>query len=331
MSRKVVAAVLAAAVSFGLAGCDPNPPAERSVSFTAAGDTSMGEGAEAVLDKIKDLDPDFNVHLGDMTYEKGAEQAFCDLVTGKLGPEFPYQLVAGNHESNGLDGDIDKFVDCLPNKMPGLEGEYGRQWYVDVPQDEPLMRLIMVSPGLKFEDGELDYSRGSKRWQWTESAIDGAREANIPWTVVGMHTPCFSLGRYDCEPGQAFTNLMIEKNVDLVLHGHEHIYQRTHQLGHGRECPSMAVDTVTPGCVVDSDASLESGKGTVFVTVGLGGRDIRDVNSRDPERPYFAAWSGANKSPSLGTLAVKVTSDRMDVKFEPAEGHSFTDSFSISK
>jgi len=337
-ARKRAASIfLALLVCAGLAGCESKPPAPdipkesdaRTVHFTAAGDTGIEEGAEAVLDKVKELSPDFNLHLGDMSYADVPEQQFCDMVTGKLGTDFPYQLIAGNHESDGLQGDIENFARCLPNKLPGLQGEYAKQWYVDLPQENPLMRLILVSPGIPFDGGdELDYSEGSERWQWTESAIDGARDAKIPWTVVGMHTPCFSIGRYSCDAGRELTEMLIKKKVDLVLNGHEHVYQRTNQLATSVSCRQMAAKR---DCMADTDDALVKGKGTVFVTSGLGGRNIRPINTKDEEKPYFTAWSGSNVDPALGTLDVRLTESRMDVKFVPAETYSFTDSFSITK
>lgn len=335
--KRAASIVLAVLVCAGLAGCETRPPApdipevtdSRTVHFTAAGDTGLEEGAEAVLDKIKELAPDFNLHLGDIAYSDAPEQQFCDMVTGKLGTEFPYQLIAGNHESDGLQGDIDKFAQCLPNKLQGIHGEYAKQWYVDLPQENPLVRVILLSPGIPFAGGdELDYSEGSDRWKWTEGAIDGARDAKIPWTVVGMHTPCFSIGRYSCDAGRELTEMMIRKKVDLVLNGHEHVYQRTHQLATSVSCRQMAARR---DCMADTDDSLTKGKGTVFVTSGLGGRNIRNINTKDEEKPYFTAWSGSNADPAMGTVDVRLNSSRMDVKFVPATGYTFTDSFSISK
>ena len=81
---------------------------------------------------------------------------------------------------------------------------------------------MMVSPGIDFREGPLDYSRDSERWRWTAGAIDAAKSDGIPWTVVGMHVPCFSVGRYDCQAGEDLTNMLVEKKVDLVLSGHDH-------------------------------------------------------------------------------------------------------------
>ena len=120
---------------------------------------------------------------------------------------FPSNSSPGNHESNGLNGNINDFSACLPNQLPGLVGTYGRQYYVDVPQGAPLVRFIAISPNLVFPDSTWSYAAGTPRYQWTAAAIDGARAANIPWVVVGVHKPCISLGQYACDVGADITNL----------------------------------------------------------------------------------------------------------------------------
>ena len=56
----------------------------------------------------------------------------------------------------------------------------------------------MISPGLTFADGTGDATTrpGPPRYNWTASAIDGARSPAIPWVVVGVHKPCLRLGQY---------------------------------------------------------------------------------------------------------------------------------------
>ena len=329
--RFLEVAALAALLCTSLPGCQEQPkPSAETVHFTASGDMGMGSGARSVLDVVASLKPDFNIALGDFSYKAGAEREFCSMVIKKLGADFPFQLITGNHESDGKDGDIVNFTKCLPNRLPGLQGEYGVQWYVDVPQDRPLARIILISPGLEFQDGkELDYSGGSDRWTWTEDAIDGARGAGIRWTVVAMHAPCFSLGKYGCVAGQEITNLLVSKNVDLVLTAHEHVYQRSHQLAVGGECAWITPGRTEESCISDAEGPVTQGKGTVFAGVGTGGLGGHKVQADDPEAGYFAAWSGVNKDPALGTLDVSITEARLDARFVPAAGYTFTDQFSI--
>jgi hypothetical protein len=302
-----------------------------TVHFTAQGDIGVGSGAKKVLDAIAELKPQLNLALGDFSYKSGIEEQFCDMVTGKLGTDLPYQLVTGNHESDGHEGDIENFIRCLPNKLPGMQGEYGTQWYADVPEKDPVVRFVLVSPGIDFRNGPLDYSRGSERWRWTTDAIDSAKAQGIPWTVVGMHVPCFSVGEYDCQAGEEFTNMLIEKKVDLVLSGHDHVYQRTHQLGMGASCPGLKAAAFATGCLADSDSSMLQGQGTVFATVGTGGVGLYNINSKDPEMGYFAMTSGKNRNPTFGTLDVQATQGELAARFVPAKGYSLTDSFTIQR
>ncbi len=302
------------------------------VHFTASGDFSNSDEAGAVLNYIGAARPDLHLALGDLSYgSPGSEQAWCNFVTARVGASLPFQLVAGNHESNGINGHIDNFTACLPNRLPGLVGEYGRQYYVDMPRGNPLVRFIMISPALIFENDETwSYTEGTPRYRWTENAIDSAREDGVQWVVVGMHKPCLSVGTYGCDPGKDLMNLLLKKRVDLVLSGHEHLYARTHQLALGTACPEVEPGRYAAECVSDDDASMVRGEGTVFAIPGSGGVELRDVNPADPEAPYFAAWSGSNHVPTWGNLDITATTEAMTASFEPTGGAGFTDSFTIS-
>ncbi|HEY9356225.1 MAG TPA: metallophosphoesterase [Arthrobacter sp.] len=306
------------------------PAVPGQLHVTTAGDYSSSAAATGVLAMIGAIGPDLHFALGDLSYgAAGAEQSWCDLVTANTGAGFPFELVSGNHESNGQNGNISDFAACLPNQLPGLVGTYGRQFHVDVPQQDPVARFIMISPGIPFPDGTWDYSAGSSNYAWTSAAIDGARSASIPWVVVGMHTPCLSVGRYGCVAGADITNLMVSKKVDLVLNGHEHLYQRSKQLSTGGSCAGIDPGTYKAECVHDADNVLDKGAGTVFATVGTGGMDLRDVNTGDPEAPYFAAYSGLNASPSHGLLDLQLTATSLTGRFVATDG-GFKDDFTIA-
>ncbi|MCU1440494.1 MAG: hypothetical protein JWP85_1491 [Rhodoglobus sp.] len=322
-----VAGIALVAASFTIEAAVPGEP---SVRFTASGDFSSTPESFSVFNAIGTIDQDLHLALGDLSYSTtGNEQTWCDLVTTRVGAGFPFELVSGNHESNGENGNINDFSACLPNQLPGLIGTYGRQYYVDVPAGAPLVRYIMISPALTFPDGTWSYAAGTPRYNWTAAAIDGARSSNIPWVVVGMHKPCLSMGAYNCDPGSALINLLVSKKVDLVLHGHEHLYQRTHQLSQSGACSTIVPGTFTAACIADSDGTMVKGAGTVFATVGTGGVPFRDINTSDTEAGYFAKYSALNANPTWGSLDVTVTATELSASFARASGGTFTDTFSI--
>ncbi len=324
----VVLVVLAAALI-----AIPRVSAADEVHLAAAGDFGARANTAAVLDKVADLSPDAMLALGDLSYQDvTTEQQWCDYVKARVGQDSPFQLLSGNHESLDVhDGDINDYSACLPNQIPGIVGTYGRQYYMDFPKGAPLVRVIEASKDLTFEDGKWVYANGDARYNWLSAAIDDGRAKGAKWIVVSNHIPCLSVGSYECPTNKDFYDLMLSKKVDLVLHGHEHGYMRTHQLRAGTAgCPTLTVGTFNQACVADSDSSFIAGQGTVFATVGTGGTPIRTVNSADPEAPYFASYSGLNRDPSYGLLDMHVTDTTLTGNFVAVSG-SGSDGFTVTR
>ena len=305
----------------------PSPPASASgsVRFSALGDINSTDASDAVLRSIGDRHDDFTLALGDLSYgAAGEEDTWCSFVSQRVGADHPFELVSGNHESNGENGTIGRFVRCLPNRLSGLVGTYGQQWYADEPAAHPLVRTVMISPALDFGNGKWSYAKGTPLYDWVRTAVTGARAAGIPWVVVGMHKPCLSVGNYECDPGPDLVDLLLDTGVDLVLTGHEHLYQRTRPLALDAGCRTIRPGSYDAACVA-------TGGGTTFVTVGTGGTPLRDVHGADSESPYFAALSGKNRQPSYGSLDVQVTADRLTASFVPVLGGTFTDRLTLTR
>ncbi|SDS43391.1 Calcineurin-like phosphoesterase [Friedmanniella luteola] len=333
MRRRVTLRALVLAVFLVLLGTQVSAaPQPGRLHFTAAGDFAQTANTGLVLEKLAATGSDAAVTLGDMSYGAvGGEQGWCDFVKARVGASFPFEMLSGNHESNGLNGNINDFSACLPNQLPGAVGTYGRQYYVDVPADNPLVRFVMISPGLTYPDGTWSYAAGSARYQWTAQAIDGARAAGVPWVVVGMHKPCLTVGKYGCDSGADVFNLLLSKKVDLILSGHEHTYQRSHQLALGAGCPAFTPARYDAACVADTDSSFTAGAGSVAMVVGTGGQLLYDVTSTDPELPYMAATSGLNVNPTYGFLDVQATADVLQASFVRGAGGTLADSFTVTK
>jgi PKD repeat protein len=330
--RGVVHALVLATLLLVLGTHVSAAPQPGRVHFTAVGDFHNNTNTAAVLDAINTVDSDLTLALGDLSYGvTGQEQAWCDFVSSRVGAGYPFELLSGNHESNGQNGNINDFSACLPNQLPGVVGTYGRQYYVDVPADDPVARFILISPALPYPDGTWSYAAGSPRYTWTSQTIDAARAASIPWVVVGMQKPCISVGEYTCEPGSDLFNLLLSKKVDLILSGHEHGYMRSHQLSLGTGCATLVPDAFDTDCVVDNDDAFTQGRGSLVAVVGTGGISLRNVNSADTEAGYFDATSGLNSNPTWGALNLTATTDSLQAYFLRGSGGTFTDTFSITR
>ncbi|HET7802042.1 MAG TPA: metallophosphoesterase [Humibacillus xanthopallidus] len=344
MRWRLGSALVGALLLSGVAGCvavpqtdDPVAPATRTppaeqLHFTAAGDYGSTAATSSLLTAVGATRPDLHLALGDLSYGRvGEEQQWCRFVTDRVGTDLPFQLLPGNHDSDGSNGNIADFAACLPNRLPGLVGDYPREYYVDVPSSAPLVRFVMISPALTFPDGTWSYAAGSSHLAWTSRAIESARSAGVPWVVVGMHKPCLSTGVHACDVGADLLDLLVSERVDLVLSGHEHLYERTAQLAEGPGCAGVTVGTFTPACVANSGRDLVAGAGTVFTTVGTGGVALRAPSSSDSEAPYFEAASGAGSNPTHGYVDVRATPSDLRVSFVRTEGGTFTDSFAITR
>jgi hypothetical protein len=297
--------------------------------FTAAGDYGSSKDTTATLDFIARSDVSFNLALGDLSYTDAPESDWCDYVHSKVGETFPFQLVAGNHEDDfGEDGHIGDFASCLPDRMDSV-GDYPEEYYFDY---RGLARFIMISPDLTIDGKHYFYGGANSHYDWVANAIDDARAAEIPWVLVGMHKNCLSVGAYYCNIYQELMSLLVEKKVDLVLHAHDHTYQRTRQLATGSSCPIVKVDSFDDDCVVDSgeDNAYSKGAGPVFVVTGAAGAELYETNPKDPEAGYFVRWMGANSHPRKGFTKFAVSREELSAEFVGSTSTSdFTDKFAI--
>lgn len=304
---------------------------ETPFRFTAAGDWGATANTTANLRAIASSGSAFTIAMGDLSYNQiTPETAWCDYIKSNVGANHPFELVSGNHDSDEEhQGDINNYRQCLPDRIGGITGDYGKEYYYDY---GGLARFIQISPGLTFQGNSYIYSAGSARYNWVANAIDSARAAGIKWVVVSAHKVCLNMGTKSCEMGADLNNLLISKKVDLVLLGHDHNYQRSKQLAHNGACTTVAANTYNSSCVADAgaDNAYTKGGGTVFVISGTGGISLYNINTADSEAPYFAKWMGANSNGTYGFTQVDVSGDKLGVSFVRSAGGTFSDNFEIT-
>ena len=306
-----------------------------SFSFGVAGDYGANSNSTATLQLMGQSNLNFGLAIGDLSYAQiSPESAWCSYVKQNVGT-LPFELLAGNHESDGAEGLIDNFAQCLPNQMSNMVGTYAKEYYFDYPASSPLARFIMISPGLNFTTGSFNYSKGGADYNWVSNAIDSARAAGIKWIIVGMHKVCLTSGGSACDIGTDITNLLVSKHVDLVLQGHDHNYQRSKQLAlNGTTCSGLDPSVYNPSCVVNdgSSGTYQAGAGTIFNIIGTGGIDDEfGAVYNNPDSPYFATWSGTNVNPRKGFMKFTVSATGISAQFEGSTNTSnYTDSYTIS-
>ena len=300
---------------------------EETFSFSAAGDFSSNENADAVLSAIGKDNTNFTLALGDLGYAgNGTEEAWCSFVKQRVGPDHPFQIIAGNHDDGTKDGDIKSYSACLPNQIDGMVGDYGVEYYFDY---DNLVRFILISPDINTYG--FDYIKGNQHYDWVADTIDDAHKAGLKWVILGMHKNCITPGEKTCEIGGDLLDLAVEKKVDIILQGHEHAYFRSHQLAHSSRCLAITINSTNPECIVANNTKHIAGEGSTIVISGAGGQTLRNVNLDDGELGYFAAWNGANTGSTYGYTKITVSSDSIESEFIGLGPGKFKDSFTISK
>ena len=301
-----------------------------SFTFAAAGDLGARRATARSLALLDRSPAEFFLALGDLAYDDVAsERAWCDYVVDRLpakGSAFPFQLLVGNHEQDAArDGHIDTYADCLPDRL-GVDGRYAAQYAFNYPADAPLARFVLVSPGMRVDGHRYDYSRGTADRAWLREQLRQARDAG-QWLVVGMHLPCLTTGadHPGCDSGRAVLNLVLRGGADLLVVGHNHVYERSKQLRLSAGCPSVR-PRYGSSCITDGgrDGVYQRDRGTVQVTAGRFGARFARLADRDPDRRWFV--KRANRT--AGFLQVEVTADRLVARYRASVG-SFRDRFVI--
>ena len=308
--------------------------ARRSFSFAAAGDLGRKPATTRALGKVDASRARFFLALGDLDYdETPSDGAWCRYVHRSMprkGARFPFEVLVGNHEQDGgPDGRIANFARCLPNRIASTVGTYGAQYAFTYPHRKPYAKFIMIAPHLAASGKTYRYEKGSPDRSWLVRQIDRARAAGIRWIVVGAHYPCISTGiSHGCDAGPAVMNLLIAKKVDLVLTGHNHVFERSKQLAHSSRCRAVVPEHYKPGCVVGSGARgvYTKGSGTVQIVAGAVHGGDKGVDPRDGDHGYFAKTNGR----STGFMSYTVTPTRLRGRWV-STGGGLRDSFEIVK
>jgi hypothetical protein len=137
---------------------------------------------------------------------------------------------------------------------------------------------------------------GSPQEQWLKA--DLAANQNM-CTLAYWHHPRFSSGQHGSNTSyDAFWKALYAAGVELVMHGHDHIYER-----YNPQNPSGVSDA----------------KGIQQFIVGTGGKNHTAIASVQPN-------SAVRNTDSFGVLKLTLHPTSYDWKFVPEAGKTFTDS-----
>ena len=158
----------------------------------------------------------------------------------------------------------------------------------------------------------------------------------LPWTIVYFHDPPYSMGFHNSDLDldmtfmrQNIIPVLESYNVDLVLNGHSHDYERSYLLkGHyGMSSTfnaSMIVNSGNGTLPNFYDKRSITDSGTVYTVVGCAG----DLEQVSPGWPYPAMNKALDSV--YGSMAIDINGDTLDAKFIDLNG-VVADNFTIIK
>jgi hypothetical protein len=256
------------------------PATRQPFTFTAFGDQGITYDAIATTNLIRAQSPAFHLHAGDISY---AEDGGAGLITDDYDPRVwdsffnqvepvasvtPWQVAVGNHEMetwyspDGYGGQFDRFG--FPESTTYYSFTYGNVAVLSLDAND-------VSNEYLANNG---YS-GGKQTAWIASQLAEFRSRDdIDFIVAYFHHCAFCTCSSHSSEGGVRTNwvpLFDKYSVDLVINGHNHLYERTDPLKGG------AVTVAAPsGTVITPDT-----QGTTYITAGGAGESLYAFTAPD--------------------------------------------------
>jgi len=250
----------------------PNPPyVNDNLGSPAAGDTTAG------VERVRPL---FHLINGDLCYANLANdpvRTWTDFWENntRSARYRPWMPCAGNHENERGNGPIGFRAYQTYFSVPPASGQTEDTrglWYAFTVGS---VRVISLSnDDICLQDGGGSYVRGysgGAQKAWLERELRSTRaQRDIDWIVVCMHQTAISTADHfngaDLGVRQEWLPLFDEYQVDLVVCGHEHHYERSHPI-RGRQANA----TLTPIPAATRTDVIDTSHGTVHMVIGGGG------------------------------------------------------------
>lgn len=237
----------------------------------AAGDTTLG---------VEQVRPLFHLFNGDLCYANLANdrvRTWWDFWANntRSARNRPWMPSPGNHENELGNGPIGYQAYQTYFALPEAAGQTDVTrglWYAFTAGS---VRVVAIAnDDVCYQDGGNSYVRGysaGAQKAWLEAELAASRaNPDIDWIVVCMHqVACSTADKFngaDLGIREEWVPLFDRFNVDLVVCGHEHHYERTHPIrGH------QPNQTLTPLPAATATDVIDTTQGTVHMVIGGGG------------------------------------------------------------
>jgi hypothetical protein len=243
----------------------------------------------AVSQVVVDQIPDAALILGDLCHTPSTN-CFDNYYAPSWGRLFPISHpITGNHEY--LVAGAVYFFDYW-NGVGNASGPAGNRSQGYYSYDIDSWHIVALNSQCSQAGG---CNAGSPQYMWLKQDL---QEHTNLCTLAYYHIPVFSSGgRANSNMKQIFT-LLYANNVDVVLNGHDHIYERF-----APQDPNGLADPL---------------RGIREFIVGTGGANHTSIATIQPN-------SEVRNPDTFGSLKMTLQPDRYDWQFMPIVGKTFTD------
>ncbi len=258
---------------------------------------------------------DFLLHTGDVVEYSQYEEDWTEMLHGNFSyfSKLPIMALAGNHDSIYQAGDNELYEHFNYPVVNGQDTEENKGQYYSFTYGNAKFFMLTsnASNGGKIDDDQL---------QWL---IEELENNTATWTIVGIHQPMYSPGRYGSLPdlkGKSLSlraqlsGIFAQYGVDLVLQGHDHVLSRTYPID-GNGLP--ATETWKE---VDSVQYSQDPSGVIYLMNGPASDQARGPVAEAEESLYYY-----KKQSSMRSFAtITINGNRLTVSAQYVSGSTAT-------
>src|SRR5918999_3559529 len=249
-------------------------------NFAAAGDWGCTSHTTDTVNNILDKSPELVLGLGDYAYYGRNANCWFDDIRPI---DNIMKIAIGNHDVKGTK--LTQYMEHF-----GLTDQYYSFDYQNV-------HFTVMSDYVPDEIG-------SEQYIFVQNDLaKAASDPNIDWIVIVHHNNAYSSTANSVISGafgqwkEAYHPLFEQYNVDLVLQGHHHSYQRSYPIKYN-------IDTSRNPIITDKNTNnYTNPEGQIFLTVGTGGAGLHPLYGN--KAPYLTTAQEEH-----GFLNVDVTNNK---------------------
>ena len=270
----------------------PIDSTEQHFEWISIGD--HGDSSEA-MDVSESIIADSQAQMvtiaGDISYADGEQSAWDDWFNFQQDSMavIPWVTAVGNHENEPGYG----FTPYEHRFDSDGQIESEVFWYS---RDVPGVHMVFMST-------EHDYEPGSTQYTWLEQDLSSVNRDVTPFVIVYGHKPMYSSNSYhgsEIELRAALESLYVEHEVDLVIAGHDHFYERT--------WPVLGEEVDHSNSKYLDRFAQESAP--IHLVIGIAGRSAyEELDEPQPE------WSAYRENSTYGWTRLVYDGDAQELAF----------------